>query len=130
MLRVLVVEDEALVQLGLISFMQMLGYEVCGSAVTADEAIAIASRERPDVVLMDVRLAEGSDGVLAATAIRDRFDVPSIFISANLDSALMERAKACRPLAFINKPFDPALLGAVLSDSASALAEARGELAF
>ncbi len=117
MLRVLVVEDEALVQMGFICFVQTLGHQVCGSAVTADEAVAAAGESRPDLVLMDVRLAEGSDGVTAAQAIRDRFDIPSIFISANLDPSTMDRAQGARPLAFIHKPFDPIRLKRVLQSA-------------
>jgi CheY-like chemotaxis protein len=120
MLRVLVVEDEALVQMGLISFVQALGHQVCGNAVTADEAVAAAERSRPDLVLMDVRLAGGSDGVAAAQLIRDRFDIPSVFISANLDADTVARAGPARPLAFVHKPFDPTRLQRVLDSAAGA----------
>jgi len=118
MLRVLVVEDEALVRMGLMCFVEDLGHVVCGGAATEPEAVSLAGQTKPDIVLMDVRLAGDGDGVTAARRIRDRYDIPSIFISANLDSATIARAQDARPVAFIHKPFDPDRLGRVLDDLA------------
>ncbi|WP_236025273.1 response regulator [Arenibaculum pallidiluteum] len=114
MLRVLVVEDEILVQMGLICFLEALGHQVCGGAANAADAVALAEEQRPDLVLMDIRLAADGDGVTVAQEIRDRCDIPSVFISANLDNATVARARRARPLAFIHKPFDPGDLQRVL----------------
>ena len=67
----------------------------------------LAGRVRPNLVLMDIRLANNSDSVAAAIEIRQRFDIPSIFVSAHGDPIMRSRAAAARPLGFIEKPFSP-----------------------
>jgi DNA-binding NarL/FixJ family response regulator len=56
---------------------------------------------------MDIRLANNSDGVAAAIEIRQRFDIPSLFVSAHGDPIMRSRAAAASPLGFIEKPFSP-----------------------
>jgi DNA-binding NarL/FixJ family response regulator len=86
---------------------QTLGHEVVGPAATAEKAIELAGRARPNLVLMYIRLANNSDGVAAAIEIRERFDIPSLFVSAHSDPMMRSRAAAARPLGFIEKPFSP-----------------------
>jgi CheY-like chemotaxis protein len=62
---------------------------------------------RPNLVLMDIRLANNSDGVAAAIEIRQRFDIPSLFVSAHGDPIMRSRASAASPVGFIEKPFSP-----------------------
>ncbi len=69
--RVLVVDDEYLIAWGLRAQVEALGMEVCATAAAADEAIALAKRHRPQIVLMDMRLQGDKDGVDAALAIHD-----------------------------------------------------------
>jgi len=76
-------------------------------AATAEEAIKLAETARPNLVLMDIRLADDSDGVTAAVEIRQRFDIPSLFVSAHADPVARKRAVAARPSGFIEKPFTP-----------------------
>lgn len=108
--RVLIVEDNWLVAIEMEAALQDAGYIVVGIAVSADEAIAACEDQRPDVVLMDIRLQGGSDGVEAAKAIRTRMDVPSIFVSAHDDAETRARGEAARPLGWINKPVQGAVL--------------------
>ena len=61
----------------------------------------------PDVVLMDVRLAQGSDGVEAAQEIRARFNIRSLFVTANVDAQTRLRAASADPLGFLEKPVTP-----------------------
>ena len=84
-----------------------LGHEAVGPAATAEKAIELAGRVRPNLVLMDIRLANDSDGVAAAIEIRQRFEIPSLFVSAHGDPMMRSRAAAARPLGFIEKPFSP-----------------------
>jgi two-component system, response regulator PdtaR len=86
---------------------QTLGHEVVGPAATAEKAIELAGKVRPNLVLMDIRLANDSDGVAAAIEIRQRFDIPSLFVSAHGDPIMRNRAVVARPLGFIEKPFSP-----------------------
>jgi DNA-binding NarL/FixJ family response regulator len=62
-----------------------LGHEAVGPAATAEKAIELAGSVRPNLVLMDIRLASDSDGVAAAIEIRQRFEIPSLFVSGHGD---------------------------------------------
>lgn len=114
LLRIVVVEDEALIALELEATLEQLGYQVCATAMDADQAVAAADRHRPDLVLMDIRLAHGSNGIDAAIAIRRRFDIPSLFLSANLDDAARTAAAPAQPLGFLSKPFNAVSLHSTL----------------
>ena len=72
---ILIVEDEAIVAADLAGKLQRLGYEVAETAAQGEEAVALAGRLRPQLVLMDIRLQGPMDGIEAAEAIRCRHDV-------------------------------------------------------
>jgi CheY-like chemotaxis protein len=114
-LRVLIVEDEFFISLETKSVLLGLGHAVVAIAVSADEAVRVAEQERPDVVLMDIRLVGARDGIEAASEIRNRFDIPSIFVTANTDRDTRGRAQAVAPVAFLEKPLTEARLRAVLA---------------
>jgi CheY-like chemotaxis protein len=103
--RILIVEDELFVALDLHAMLEANGHDIVGIAVAAEEAVALAARELPDLVLMDIRLAGARDGVEAAREIRDRFDIPSLFVTATTDQQTRQRAATTRPLGFLEKPF-------------------------
>ena len=100
---VLIIEDEPIIALDLTRLVRELGHRVCGSASTRDEAVAMADQAPPGLVLADVRLADGSSGMDAATDILKRHDVPVIFITAFPEHLLTgERPE---PAFLITKPF-------------------------
>jgi two-component system, response regulator PdtaR len=103
--RILIVEDEFFVALDMQAMLEANGHSVVGIAVTAEKAIALADKERPNVVFMDIRLAGARDGIDAAHEIRRRFNIPSIFVTANSDDDTRRRAEITRPLGFLEKPF-------------------------
>jgi CheY-like chemotaxis protein len=103
-LRVLIVEDEFFISLHTKQLLEELGHVVVGIAVSADQAIHFAERERPDVVLMDIRLNGSRDGIEAADEIRKRLGISSIFVTANTDLQTRQRALASQPLGFLEKP--------------------------
>ena len=103
-LRVLVVEDEFFISLHTKELLQALGHVPVAVAVSADQAVAIAERERPDIVLMDIRLLGSRDGIDAAEEIRHRLGIGSIFVTANTDPQTRRRAEAVGPLGFLEKP--------------------------
>ena len=113
-LRIIVVEDDAFIRLDLMTHLMAAGHAIVGTADSAAEAVRLAERERPDLVLMDVRLVGDGDGIEAATEIWRRFSVRSLFISANLDASARAKAAAANPVGFLEKPFTPcSLLAAV-----------------
>lgn len=103
--RVLIVEDEAITALDLSTELTGLGYEVCGVVDTADAAVDAAARQMPTIVLLDVRLAEGEDGIEAARRIRAQQDVAIVFLTAQSDEATLSRVLEVSPFGYLIKPF-------------------------
>ena len=103
---ILIVEDEAIVSADIANKLRKLGYKVAGSTGTGEEAIEIARRQRPSLVLMDIRLAGAMDGITAAEAIRQECQVPVVFLTAHADKATIQRAKQAEAFGYILKPFD------------------------
>lgn len=103
-LRVLIVEDEFYISLHTRGLLQAMGHIVVAVAVSAEQAVSITERERPDVVLMDIRLVGARDGIDAADEISERFGIGSIFVTANTDPQTRHRAAAVRSLGFLEKP--------------------------
>ena len=118
-LRVLIVEDEFFISLHIKQMVQALGHAVVAIVVSADQAVSTAERERPDVVLMDIRLIGQRDGIDAAEEIRRRFGIGSIFVTANTDPQTRQRAQAVHPLGFLEKPPSEHRLKLALSGVAS-----------
>jgi PAS domain S-box-containing protein len=112
--RVLIVEDECLVASDLQCRLETLGYEVTDLADTAEGAIAAAKAHHPDLVLMDIHLAEGSDGVTAARKIHGDLGVPIVFLTAHADAATLDRAADAVPYGYIVKPFQDSGLAATV----------------
>lgn len=106
MARVLICEDEHIVALDIKRHLVRFGYEVSGPYATGEEGIEACAADKPDLVLMDIRLQGRLDGIESARAIFDRFDVPVILLTAYADSETVSRAKDSRPFGYVIKPFD------------------------
>ena len=109
-MRVLIVEDEAIIALHLAIIVVELGHEVCATAASAAGAIALATLHNPHVVLMDVRLADGSSGIDAARELHAQQALRCIFLSANLDEATKTALLPYEPIDFVGKPVLPVVL--------------------
>lgn len=103
-LRVLVVEDDAIVAAHLERILTQMGYRVAGLAATGEEAIASAGQNMPDVVLMDVRLRGAMSGVEAAVEIRQRWGFPIVYLTAYADDPLIRDALRAEPYGYLTKP--------------------------
>src|SRR6266700_5300895 len=101
----LIVEDEALVAEELRERLSRLGFSVIAAVDSGEEGVAIATRERPDLVLMDIRLKGEKDGLQAAKEIREQIDVPIVYLTAYSDQLTVDRAKKTDHDGFILKPF-------------------------
>ncbi len=112
--RILVVEDEFLIALALEDMLSAAGYGVVGVARTFEEALRLSLESKPDLVLMDIQIASRRDGVDAAIQLREAFNIPSLFTTANVDPDTVGRAKAADPVGWLSKPYAPdALINAV-----------------
>ena len=105
-LQVLVVEDESLVAKDIANMVRGLGYSVAAVVSTGEEAIAIAGKMRPDIVLMDIVLKGRIDGIEAAQRIWETMSLPVVYLTAYADEATLQRAKVTEPFGYILKPFD------------------------
>jgi PAS domain S-box-containing protein len=109
--RILVVEDEAIVALDIQGHLEALGYSVsglCSSSQQALDAVASASANGllPDIILMDINLKGDIDGIETALKMKTIYDLPVIFITAYADEQTLNRAKYVEPLGYLIKPFD------------------------
>ncbi len=113
--RVLIIEDEAVIAMDLSDLVTNAGHEVVATATTASQAVKAAKRERPDLVLADIQLADGSSGIDAVKDILSSFEVPVIFITAFPDRLLTgERPE---PTFLITKPYSPDMVRAAVSQA-------------
>lgn len=102
--KILIVEDEVIIALDIQARLTRLGYEVCGMAHSADEAIQQAARTRPDVVLMDINLNSEASGIQAAAILRARFGIPVVYVTGQSDEATRRKAEATGPVEYVVKP--------------------------
>lgn len=102
--KVMVIEDEMIIAMDLKGIVQAMGHEVTGVARTHTAAIELAGKQRPDLILADIQLADGSSGVDAVNELlRDMGDIPVIFITAFPERLLTgERPE---PAFLISKPY-------------------------
>lgn len=112
--RILVVEDEQIVALDLQLVLEDMGYVVIGTAASADEAWRKACEDRPDLVLMDVRIEGASDGIQTAALLRAQHQIPIVYLTGNADDATLSRALATDPDGYLAKPFDAPTLRATI----------------
>lgn len=104
----LVVEDEGLIARDLVRCLEELGFDVIAAVDTCGEAMRAADERRPDIVLMDIHIKGGIDGVATATMLRERFGVPIVYVTAWADQHTISRAAASQPYGYIVKPFTKA----------------------
>ncbi len=114
MSRVLVVEDEHLTALGLQADLLAQGCCEVQLATTAEEALATFHRQSPDLVLMDINLGAGMDGITLATLMRQQRQVPILFMTAYSDQETVQRATRLHASTFLCKPVHSSQLRASL----------------
>jgi len=104
--RILIVEDEAIVALDIRHQLTDLGYEPVGHAMRGEDVVGLVEQSHPDLVLMDIQLAGEMDGIATAQAIRQRFTIPVVFLTAFAGDETLRRAKLAEPYGYIIKPFE------------------------
>ncbi|WP_186417704.1 response regulator [Bosea sp. CS1GBMeth4] len=112
---VLIIEDEPIIALDIETMVQELGHRVTGVARTHREAIALAAKKRPGLVLADIQLADGSSGLEAVNEILAAIEVPVIFITAYPERLLT--GDRPEPAFLITKPFQPEAVKAAISQA-------------
>jgi len=112
--HVLVVEDDPKMAQFIAFKLNYLGYRVAGMATSETSAIELANQVKPDVILMDIMLKDGDDGIVTANKILASQDIPIVYLTAHEDDELFQRAKITKPFGYIIKPFNDRDLTLVL----------------
>ena len=118
--KILIVEDENIIALDIRSMLEDLGYMVSDIASSGEESIQKASKIKPDLVLMDIKLKGSIDGVRAGEEIYKQFQIPIVYLTAYSDQSTIKRinsGKNGKPSTVINKPFDEGELQTVIDDT-------------
>jgi DNA-binding NarL/FixJ family response regulator len=113
---VLVVEDEALVAFYLEDTLDTLGYQCCGVADSAEEAVSLAAVQRPALALVDVGLRGSRDGIALASDLAE-LGVAVVFLTGSSDGETRRRAEAMQPHGFVSKPYNEQDIARVLESA-------------
>jgi len=103
--KILLVEDERITAEDLKNTLENIGYQVTGIASSADTFYTCLQSEIPDLVLMDIYLKGNKDGIELAIEIKEKYQIPVIYLTAYSDTHILERAKITEPFGYILKPF-------------------------
>jgi AmiR/NasT family two-component response regulator len=103
--RIMIVEDESIVAMGIKHKLEDLGYRIVGIESTGEGAVDTALKSEPDLILMDIVLKGDMDGIEAAQMIHSQLDTPIIYITAYSDEEVLKRARITEPYGYILKPF-------------------------
>jgi len=103
-MRILLVDDDQLIRFVHQMFIERAGHEVVGVAEEETQAVRMALELKPDVVVMDIRLEDGTNGISAMRTIQQTLNIPAIYISGNSDNKTMEDAEKTLMKAFLVKP--------------------------
>jgi DNA-directed RNA polymerase specialized sigma24 family protein len=112
---VLIIEDETFIAMDIEALVESLGHRVIGVARTHTEAVALARRKQPGLILADIQLADGSSGLDAVNELLGAFEVPVVFITAYPERFLTGQRP--EPAFLIAKPFQLAVVSAVASQA-------------
>src|ERR1700748_3650093 len=105
-IKIGIVEDEVIIAEGINSTLKQLGYAVAEPACNYTEALTMMAEEKPDLMLLDITLNGSKDGIDLAWKIKELYNIPFIFLTANADAATVKRAKETEPPAYLVKPFN------------------------
>lgn len=122
--KAVVAEDEALIRMDIVETLTEGGYEVVGEAANGEEAIALATELKPDVVVMDIKMPV-MDGITAAEKIASERIAPVVLLTAFSQTELVERARDAGAMAYVVKPFTPADLLPAVEIASSRFVEIR-----
>ena len=123
-LKVLVVEDEALIRMDLAEMLTEEGYVVAGEAGDGEQALELARRLHPDLVIMDIKMPK-VDGITAASAIVEERIAPVVMLTAFSQRDLIEQARDAGAMAYLVKPFQRHELVPAIELAVSRFAEKR-----
>ena len=102
--RILVAEDEMIIAADLEDILTGLGYDSAGIFMSGEETLQGIDEARPDLVLMDIRLQGELDGLATAAQIRERHDIPVVYLTGYAEEAVLQAATLTDPFGYVGKP--------------------------
>ncbi len=112
--KIMIVEDEIIVAEDIKDILKKAGYVITSIAASGQEAVEKASEIRPDLVLMDIMLEGDIDGIDTAEKLKDKYNIPVVFITAYTDQETLQKAKMIEPYGYIIKPFEAVELRTII----------------
>ncbi|MEN4044756.1 MULTISPECIES: response regulator transcription factor [Sulfurimonas] len=112
--KVIIVEDDEITSLNLNMSLQKHGYSVVAMCDNAPMAKSKIATHNPDVIIIDISLQESNDGIELAKTIKEKYDIPFIYLTSYSDDDIIAQAKLTEPYGYIVKPFDPGSLHATI----------------
>ena len=103
--KILIVEDDVIISHIIELQLKKLGYIVSGIAANGQDAITLMNNTNPDAILMDIFLDGKMDGIEAAKIIKEKFNIPIIFLTAYSDDNVLERIRTIQSAQYVLKPF-------------------------
>lgn len=103
--KILIVEDESIVALDMKNTLTNFGYEVTNCVTNYNDAVNSVQTNKPELILMDINLGNGKDGINVAEEIQISQDIPIIYITAFADEKTINRAIKTNPVSYLIKPF-------------------------
>lgn len=104
--RILIVEDDPSIAENIEEILELLDYTNIDIANSANQAIKVIKKYRPDLIFMDIKLKGDKDGIELGEIIKQMIDVPIVYVTSYSDPTIIERAKRINPAGFIVKPFN------------------------
>ncbi len=104
--KILLAEDDIIAARHLSQSLLRMGYQITNVVHTGEDFVENISKDIPDIILMDITLGGKIDGICAVKEVHAQFDIPVIYVTANSDTKVFERAKQTEPYAFLIKPYE------------------------
>lgn len=104
-LRIVVVEDDAVIGMKITHDLEELGHQVISTEYNSQSALEVIHSQRPDLILLDINIDGTMDGIDVAMIIREKYNIPFIFLTALSDQNTLQRAKVANPCAYLVKPY-------------------------
>jgi CheY-like chemotaxis protein len=111
---ILIVEDEMILAMNTKFALEGAGYRVTGIAISGEEALSMAERDRPDLVLVDITLSGKMNGIVAAKKMIEELGIPVIYLTGNSDEGTLERARRTNPAGILQKPTEDNRLASII----------------
>lgn len=111
---IIIVEDDEITALNLKLSLQKQGYEILATCDNISDALEKIEENAPNVIIIDISLQEGSDGITLGRKIRQDYAIPFIYLTSYSDDDIISEAIKTEPYGYIVKPFDPSSLHATI----------------